>query len=118
LNERGYKERDSRDSYRERDSNRDRDYKERPRSRSPKRQIETLLPTTAEILKSSTIDFSRKDTSKLPPVVQKPNKYATPVHTDLDKSPDTIYISNLPKTVTEESLVEFFGTIGVIKVIY
>ncbi|KAI8897402.1 hypothetical protein BC833DRAFT_594077 [Globomyces pollinis-pini] len=33
----------------------------------------------------------------------------------LDKSADTIYISNLPQTVTEQSLAEFFGSVGIIK---
>ncbi len=32
------------------------------------------------------------------------------------KSLDTIYITGLPPTVTEASLAEFFGTVGVIKV--
>ncbi|KAJ3345819.1 hypothetical protein HDU91_007227 [Kappamyces sp. JEL0680] len=32
-----------------------------------------------------------------------------------DKSPDTIYISNLPKSVTEASLARFFGAVGIIK---
>jgi len=35
---------------------------------------------------------------------------------DPDKSPDTIYISNLPQSVTDSSLARFFGTVGIIKV--
>ncbi|KAJ3225166.1 hypothetical protein HK099_007249 [Clydaea vesicula] len=34
---------------------------------------------------------------------------------EMEKSPDTIYISNLPSTVTEASLSQMFGSIGVIK---
>lgn len=33
----------------------------------------------------------------------------------MEKSHDTIYITNLPDTVTEEKLAEVFGSIGIIK---
>lgn len=33
-----------------------------------------------------------------------------------EKSPDTIYISNLSTDVTEDKLADFFGSIGIIKV--
>lgn len=33
----------------------------------------------------------------------------------MEKAHDTIYITNLPDTVTEEKLAEVFGSIGIIK---
>lgn len=37
------------------------------------------------------------------------------VEPGMEKAHDTIYITNLPDTVTEEKLAEVFGSIGIIK---
>ncbi|KAJ2997043.1 hypothetical protein HDV02_005913 [Globomyces sp. JEL0801] len=60
---------------------------------------------------------SRMDAAFSPAEVKKiVDQFATPVHDpNSDKSADTIYISNLPQTVTEQSLAEFFGSVGIIK---
>jgi RNA recognition motif-containing protein len=98
---------------RQRERSRDRDIDSRKDYRDDRRDQQLKPITLTTLVQSSSIDFSRKDTSHLP---QRPNQFATPIHDAKSlKSADTIYISNLPKTVTEESLCEYFGTVGTIK---
>jgi len=51
-----------------------------------------------------------------PSLKSKDSLLKDPVSNDDEKSPDTIYISNLPKDVTEQRLVDYFKTIGIIKI--
>lgn len=96
---------------RHRERSRDRELDNRKDDRRDQAPLKPI--TLSTLVQSSSIDFSRKDTSHLPP---RPNQFATPVHDAKSlKSADTIYISNLPKTVTEESLCEYFGAVGTIK---
>ncbi|KAH8547924.1 hypothetical protein BGW37DRAFT_508407 [Umbelopsis sp. PMI_123] len=54
--------------------------------------------------------YSRRDNYQ-----DQPSRQDEGLEPGMEKSHDTIYITNLPDTVTEEKLAEVFGSIGIIK---
>ncbi|KAJ3257087.1 RNA-binding protein EWS [Boothiomyces macroporosus] len=109
-----YRDRDTRDHREYRDDKRDRDQRDSRDSRDSRSHRYDHESRDGRYHNEfrDRKDHESRDTTKKPFV----DKFSTPVHDPTsDKSADTIYISGLPQSVTEQSLCKYFGSVGIDK---